>query len=58
MTAVATYSPKPQINDLSEIAKMILIAAITLLLMALATSTPSVAKVPLTQAQHLVIPSS
>lgn len=46
MTAVAPHAPTQQFNDLTEIVKMVLIAAITLVLMALATSTPSGANAP------------
>ncbi|NNF80482.1 MAG: hypothetical protein HKN05_20865 [Rhizobiales bacterium] len=43
MNAVATRSPRPQSKDITEIAKMVLIAAVTLVLMAFATSGSSAA---------------
>ena len=43
MHAVATHTHRPQSKDKAEIIKMILIAAITLVLMAFATSGSSAA---------------
>ncbi len=64
MNAVATYAAKPRSKDVSEIMKMVLIGAITLVLMAVATlgsvaaqaekTGPSLVTGPFEQQQVLV----